>query len=388
MAKSLKDILGYVSLTGSVNATVPDLPNPLPESFRSNVKKVVGNTGRYTRLAPARTPARLNIYNAGAKPVNMQSIGEFDVKCFSQFEEVTLDPTTMFALRNFDNYDLQDRAKDLVAYQVAEFRRRSDHLRNTIDMLALSKGSIWSDADGNLLSSSSGAVTTSTFGIPSGNLGVGLYQYINTFNGNSAYSTGWTGGTVSGGVTTQGSTTTANIPRQLLQMKTISTRQTGYESQIILYGKNIPDILSKNDYMQPYLAREESNFRPSWLKEGDIQPTYSMLGYKWFPAYQSFWNDQNGVAREIVSDDALIFLPAPSQTWWEHMEGQQAVPTNFNPVQTDLSGVNSDFKLIHGRGMYALQQLAQGRLGLTMYGFDNFSPVIKVPEVVYSLLAG
>jgi hypothetical protein len=275
---------------------------------------------------------------------------------------------------------------------VAEFRRRSDHLRNTIDMLALSKGSIWADADGNLLSSSAGAVTTSTFQIPSGNLGVGLYQYINTFNtgvsGYTAYTSGWTGGTVSGGVTTQGSTTTANIPRQLLQMKTISQRQTGYESQIILYGKNVPDILSKNDYMQPYLAREGKNFRPQWLKDGDIQPTYDMLGYQWFPAYQSFWNDQNGVAREIVADDAIIFLPAPSQTWWEHMEGEQAVPTNFNPVQTDLSGVNSDFKMVHGRGMYALQSLSQGRLGLTMYGFDNFSPVIKVPEVVYSLLCG
>lgn len=388
MAKSLRDILGYVSLTGSVNANVPDLPNPLPAAFRSTVKKVAGNTGRYTRLANARTVARLNIYNAGAKPVNMQPVGEFDVKCFSQFEEISLDPTTMFALRNFNDYDLQDRAKDLVAFQVAEFRRRSDHLRNTIDLLALSKGNIWADADGNLLNTSSGAVTTSNFQIPSGNLGVGLYQYINTFYGNSAYSTGWTGGTVSGGVTTPGSTTTANIPRQLLQMKLISQRQTGHESQIILYGRNVPDIISKNDYMQPYLARARDNFRPQWLKDGDIQPTYDMLGYQWFPAYQSFWKDQNGVNQEIVADDALIFLPAPSPTWWEHMEGQQAVPTNFNPVQTDLSGVNSDFKMVSGRGMYALQTLMQGRLGLTMYGFDNFTPVIKVPEVVYSLLAG
>lgn len=388
MAKSLKDILGYVSLTGAVNATVPELPNPLPSAFRSAVKKVVGNTGRYTRLANARTVARFNEYGAGAKPVNMQPVGQFDVKCFSQFEEMFLDPLTVQALRQFDNYDLQERAKDLVAFEVAEFRRRSDHWRNVIDMLALVKGSIYADVDGNLLPSSNGAYTTSTFQIPSGNLGVGLYQYINTFNGNSAYSTGWTGGTVSGGVTTPGSTTTANIPRQLLQMKTISQRQHGYECEIILYGKNIPDIISKNDYMQPYLARARDNFRPQWLKDGDIQPTYDMLGYKWFPIYQGFWKDQNGATQEIVPDDALVFLPAPSSAWWEHMEGEQNVPTNFNPVQTDLSGINNDFKKVHGRGMFALQQLNQGRLALAMYAFDNWTPVIKVPEVVYSLLAG
>lgn len=366
-SKSLRDILGYVSLTGLVNANVPDLPTPLPSAFRSAVKKVEGNTGRYTRLVNARTVARLNKYGAAALPVNMQPIGEFDVKCLSQFESITLDPWTLLALRNFTNYDLQDRAKDLVAFQAAEFRRRSDHLRNTVDMIALSRGKIWYDVDGNLLPSSSGAAVTADFQIPAAQVGATIATFT--------------------GVTGSWHTVSTNIPTQLLEMKRKSQRAHGYESEIILYGKNVPALLSKNDYMQPYLARQETNFRPQWLKDGDIQPSYKMLGYNWYPAYQAFWNDQNGTAQEIVDDNAIIFLPAPAQTWWEHMEGQQLVPTNFNPVQTDLSGVNNDYKMVHGRGMYAVQGI-QPNVSITMYGFDNFTPVIKVPEVVYSLTCG
>jgi len=368
--KSLQDILGYLSLTGSIQANVPDLPRVLPDGFYKGKKNVERDAGRYTRFTSNRTTSRTTVYGAPATTTNLLGVGEKDVKLIHSYESISMDPLILQALRNYTNYDLQSRGKDEVARQVAEFRRRFRNLRNTVMTSAVTTGKVYTDKDGNLLSSSSGAVVTVDFGVPAGQAGDATIATYLAAQG-SGPSGNWT-------------SNTTDIPTQLLSMKQLAQFQHGYEPEIIIYGKNIPGYLAHNDYMQPYLAREPEGFRPNWVTDGDIAPTYDLFGYRWYSGMRAFWKDQNGVTRQIIGDNAIIFLPGPSSDWWENLEGSFLVPKTFQPLG-DLSAANDSFDQVYGQFAYAL---ATGNPpGIQMYMGDTFLPVIKIPEVVYSLTA-
>lgn len=367
---SLSDLFGYVSLTGIVNANVPDLPKPLPDGFYdAAVKKVEGNTGMYTRLVNNRTVSKLVNYGAEPLPRNMVPLGQFPATCFSTAEQMTISPMDYLALRGMNSYDLQNRGAEIIKFQVDNFRRYTDNLRNTIDVLALSRGKVHYNGDtGELLPTSSGATVTADFQIPAAQVGA----TIATFTGVSG---AW-------------SSASTNIPLQITKLKMMAERAHGYVPEIVLYGKNVPSQLALNDYLIEYAAREPQGFRPNWLKEGDLQPTYRYLSMLWYPAYNAFWKDSDGVDREAIDDNAIIFLPKPSTQWWERFEGVQLVPTNYNPQQgADLSGLNMEVKKVYGRGMFGRQNPNTLVPTITMVAFDNQTPVIKVPDAVYSLLS-
>ena len=73
MAKDIRDLLGYVTLTGLIQATTPGVPKVLPERFSSIKKTTVLDQGRYTQVYGNRQTARLAQFGlaaaaAGRKP--------------------------------------------------------------------------------------------------------------------------------------------------------------------------------------------------------------------------------------------------------------------------------------------------------------------------------
>jgi hypothetical protein len=360
MAKSVRDLLGWTSLCGIIKATTDGIPFVLPEGFRKSVGKTIGDTGRYTETRGTRTVARLNQYGAGSKQTAKKQIAIRDVKLLHSLESIQLDPLVLQALRNYDNYDLQDRGKDEVIRQVDGFKTRFDNLRTATSTLALAKGHIWTDSDGNVLPSSSGAVNDFSYNIPAANVGT-----IATVTG------------VPGDMADPAT----NIPKQFRALKQLAIQTSGYRLGCCLYGRNIPEMITDNTYIKDYAAREPVR-REAYLKEGDLTPEYTIEGIKFYPGYEAFFEDKNGVNQKIVDDNALIFFPDPNPDWWDILEGTYEVPTTMNPFADGIAAREA-LKQVYGKFSYAMY--GYDPVGINMYSGDTFFPCIKVPAAVFQL---
>ncbi len=360
MAKAVRDLLGWTSLCGIIKATTDGIPFVLPDGFRKSVGKTIGDTGRYTEVRGTRTVARLNQYGAGSKQTAKKQIAVREVKLFHSYESIQLDPLVLQALRNYDDYDLQERGKDEVIRQVEGFKTRFDNLRTAASTMALAKGYIWTDADGNLLPTSSGAVNTFTYNIPSTN--VGTMAAISGVSGDMA-------------------DPATNVPKQVRAIKQLASRISGYKLGGCLYGRNIPEMFMNNSYIKDYAAREPVR-REAYLKEGDLTPEYTIEGIKFYPGYEAFFEDKNGVNQGIIDDNALIFFPDPDPNWWDILEGTYEVPTTMNP-QTDGVAAREALKQVYGKFNYAMYNYDP--VGINMYSGDTFFPCIKVPAAIFQL---
>lgn len=362
MAGSIQDLLGYQFLTGMIQATVDGIPSVLPKALLNTKSKTLADSGRYTVVTGTRETARLVQYGAPALNQNLKDVSTRDVKLLHSLEAINLNPMILMQLRNYTNYNQMNLGKDEILRQVAGFKKRFENLRTAATTLALVNGSLWFDSNGNLQNSSSGAYETVDFKVPSANQGV-----ISTVVG-------------AGGVWNNAA---SNIPLTLRALRQLATQTTGYDPVNCLYGKNIPDYLTNNNYIKDYLARNPDR-RDKILKTGDLTPDYDLEGVRFFPGYNAFWKDQNGANQTIVGDDDIIFFPEPSQEWWEIIEGSYPVPTNLN-IQSGGWEAMQSFKEVHG--MFSYAKVQDNPSSITMFSGDTFIPVIKVPASVWQLTA-
>src|SRR6185312_2901586 len=184
--KTIQQILGYVSLTGVIQKTKTGIPDNLPAPFQSITKKVLGDAGRYAQVVGTRQAARLAMYGAPAVQRRLKDIENVDVKLMHSYESIKMDPLLLQALRNYDNYDVQQMGIEEVDRQQSEFRRYFDNLRLSAQYSLLANGSIWFDGSGNLLTSSSGAKVTISFQVPAGN-----QNQLNALGAGNIISTSW-----------------------------------------------------------------------------------------------------------------------------------------------------------------------------------------------------
>ncbi len=377
-SESLQDLLGYVTLTGLIQTNVPTLPRVLPAAFYSGTPvKVEGDAGRYTLTTANRTTAKLNRKGAPARPRDLIGVGQRDVKLLSASEFIEMPAIILEALRNPTSYDLQDRGKWEVLRQVKQAKMYPENLRNIAALRAMVKGVIYADVDGNLLNSSANADTTVDFKIPAAQGGGGANVTISDYlAGQTTYGTFPVG---------NWNVTSTDILGQLLSMKQVAQAQHGYEPMNILYGRNIPGYLANNDTTQYFAAHQAGQFTKNYLGTADLKPDYEFGGFNWFNGMNGFQNDQNGTYMKIVGDDDIVFFPNADESWWEWQEGTNDVPTNLQPIQGDLAAAMSNYKKVYGTWAYSIVQHNPVRMEM-FYG-DTFLPIIKNPQVVYTLKA-
>src|ERR1700676_2889679 len=128
-ALTLEQVLGYVYLTGLIQNIKTGIPDVLPPQFQTIKKKTLGIQGRYTRVQGTRTTARLVQYGAPAVRRALKGIDTQDVTLLSAKESFFLNYLALQTLRNYTNYDLQDRGIDEIRRQQLEFRMNFDNLR-------------------------------------------------------------------------------------------------------------------------------------------------------------------------------------------------------------------------------------------------------------------
>lgn len=359
------DLLGYVSLTGMIQATKDGIPDVLPSVYKTKKKEVVADQGRYTVVTGTRSLAKFANYGTKAVPQTNKQIATRDVKLLHSVNSFALDPLQLQSLRGFTSYDNDKSAKDYVTLQLNHYRQLYENLRLATITRVLAHGVIYVDNEGNMLPSSSGATYTHDFGVPAGNKG--------------------TMETVTG-VTGAMSNPATNIPAQIRALKKLAVETTGYELKHCFYGQSIPEYFTNNNYIKEYLAREPMR-RGSILKSGDLEPEYTLEGIKFYPAYTAHYRDHNNSVVRIFGDTSLVFTPDPEEgeeSWYELLEGSYTVPTTIN-IQADPKAAFNSTKQIHGKFAYAAMQMDP--IGLNIIMGDTFMPVIRVPEAIYQLTA-
>lgn len=353
MANNIKDLLGYVSLTGMINAVTPGLPDVLPPAFSNIKKSVVGDAGRYTQITGTRQTSKVTQRGSPARRRSLRNVAIRDAKLLTSFEEMVFDPIVFEALRQYDSYNKAELAGDEVTRQVMNFRMLFTNLRKTAIMMALANGALYIDDDDNLLPTSSGSAYTIDFGMSANNQ--------NQLNGI---------------ITASWDNFSTDIPAQIRALQARALQLTGYPLRYAFYGSNIPSYLTQNNYVMDYLSRNPPMAKP-YLDSAELP---GLFGLTWVPAYEFFFEDNTNTNRVIVDADDVIFTPEPSADWWEILEGSNYVPTTLQ-IQSDAVAVMNSLKEVNGA--YAYGVVIDNPVSVAMRAGDTFLPVIKVPNAVF-----
>lgn len=357
MAKTIEQILHYENLCGMIRNPVNTVPaNVLPPAFMKRGKNISGQTGEYTKVAGNRKTAQLVQYGAPSKQLKLSGVSKIPVNLMHTFHHILHDPKVLVQLQQYDNPAIQSLGEQEVARQTDDFNAYFENLFLSSIYSALRLGAIYFDGEGNLLPSSSGAVVTIDYGIPSGN-----QNQLNVDGTGAVIAADW-------------STNTTDIVGQLIDLKAKAMKLTGYPVMHAFYGKNIYGYFAKNLSIQGIL---QSNPAMSSTFLGGSVP--NICDIQWHPAVDAFFEDSTGTNQTWWGNDTVVFTPDPSPDWWEILNGSYPIPTNVGTIANDPRGVKP--AEVFGRFSYAKQ--LEDPVTIKHNAGDTFLPVIKVPGAVF-----
>lgn len=360
-SKTIQQILGYVPLTGLIQATVSGIPNTLPPGFMKKSRDVLGDQGLYTRVTGERRTARVVKYGASAIEQALRTVATVPVKLIHSFQKQPIPPLVMQQLRQYERYEVQRMGMQEVARQVKEFGQLFGNLRIATVQQVLANGSLYVDAGGGLLPNSSGSSETYSF----------------QMNGNNQNQ-------LNGVIAASWHLAATNIPNQLVVLEQRAAQLTGYPLKYAIYGANVPTYLTQNDYVIEYLARNPE-MKDQWLKNPGVIPQ-GLFGYTWIPAYTYYYYksdvDDTDItqANKIWPDDQITFTPEISEQWWEVLEGSYLVPSTLD-LLPNAQGAMDAMKMVYGP--FAYGQLTHDPPGVCSYMGDTFLPVLRNPDVIF-----
>jgi hypothetical protein len=368
MSRAIQDILGWVALTRAIQKVKDGVPNPFP-NWLFTVKgedKVLGNSVKYHRLYGTKKAARVVKYGAAPRHRPLQDEELVEPKFMHFSEERIFEPLMLTMLRDYESYDNGMKAKRLVANNVQTMATLFQNARIVAVATTLARGNVYVDSDGNLLPTSSGASETYSHQISSTN------NIGSILDGASAGIFGATGG----GSWANNST---NIPLQLRRLQEHAAQQHGYIPRVALYGKNVVEYLSQNDYVLDYMARTPG-LQSVGLKDNTIPS--GLFGFDWQPTWMASYDKDDGTKTALWPSDGVTFMPGPEDqgAFWSMFEGSYEVPTSLN-LMTDATSALNSLKTVYGMGGYGQVTIKPVMVSTVL--FDTFWPAVKLPEALY-----
>lgn len=360
---SLTDVLGAPQLCGVIQGVKTGVPDVFPAGFYQVDKTVERDVGSYFRVTGTRTNAKAVAYGSPSAARQMKGVEEVPVKLVHSAENISFPMADFRGLIRKDSSGsslvIDEKGVQEVGRQVREARKNIDNLKVSMLTSALFQGAIYFDGQGNLLPSSSGARTTTSMQIPSGNTG-----QLNVFGGGAILTAGWqTAGT--------------DIATQALNLKQAAVRKTGYPLKYAFYGKNVPGYLTNNTKLQNFFVRNAAQ-NSQFLTTAEIPNP--LLGFTWLPAYEAFFEDASGNIQSLVGDDQVVFTPEPSTDWLAWLNGTYDVPTALK-VGGDAVDAIGNTMAVGGDFAYAV--LKDDPVSIKMVYGTTTLPVVKVPGAIY-----
>ncbi len=359
---SLQDVLGGPNLCGVIQGTTTGIANAFPPGFYQVDKTVDRDTGTYTRVHGTRTTARMAAYGSPSQQRSLKGVETVPVKLIHTVESILLPVADYMNLLDPDDGSAQARGIQEVTRQVRAFRTNFDNLRVAALTSVLFQGAIYSDGHGNLLPNAAGATTVATFDVPAGHTG----QLDPLRAGTNVLDASW-------------DNAAADIDRQLLNLRQIAARLSGYPLRYAFYGKNVPTYLTGNTKLTNYFVRNAGD-DVSYLSTAEIPSP--LLGFTWVPAYDAFFEDAHGVLQPLVGDDQVAFTPDPTPDWIGWLEGTYPIPTSVGSVAGDAAQ-SLRANVTTAAGLFAYGVLSTDPVTVKMVAGDTFLPVLKVPKAIF-----
>lgn len=359
MAKTLDQILHWTNLTGVIRDPKMGIPSPLPPAFLRPTRRITGNSGTYTKVDGNRKTARLVQYGAPSVRRELAGVSDKPFVALHSFEHVEHDMSVLTMLRNFNNPEVQRQGSQLVAERTVNFRQGFVNLRTAAIFQALFTGANYFDADGNLLNSSSGAVTSVDYAIPSGNK-----AQLDVFGAGDIIAASW-------------ATAGTDIVSHVKNLKQASVKLTGYPLAHAFYGENILGYLLGNTDLSALIAGN-----PGYSQSfAQLEIPNGFLGLNWHPCEEAFYVDDDGSYQELCGGDTVVFTPEPSSDWWEVVEGSYEVPTSIGSIGADATAMLNQFATTYGMFSYAKVLDDPGMIKHN--AGDTFLAIPKVPGAIF-----
>lgn len=369
MALTLEQIIGAESQLGLIEGVKTGIRRPLPDEWFRSSQKVEGNTGKYVKVDGTRETARLVQYGSASRGRVLSGISEVPVNLMHTFEHQAHGPSLLAKLMpgtgeaiNGTPSSSQKMGMFELKRQTELFKQRFENLRTAAVMMALSRGILYFDVNGNLLNTSSGAVVSVDFQVPAGHK-----AQLDWAGSGAIIGASW-------------ATAGTDILTDMEQIHEAAESETGYPIEVAIYGKNVLKYLVGNTSLAS-LITGGSNADANAFARRMIPDGFLNVG-KWIPAPSTSFADNDGTYQKIVPDDTIVFCPQPDPSWFDVLEGTFPVPTGTGNVREDVVAVLSDLKLVTGMFNYA----AISRIdppGVVQYSGDTFLPVLKVPKAIF-----
>lgn len=354
MSKSLESILNFKNLTGIIQNPAGGVPNLLPPQFTQRGRTVQGKSATWFEVAGNRQTARLVQKGSPSVRRSLKGVAERSATMLHTHEHIIHDSEVLLQLKNMDNPMVQDFGAQTIATETAQAGFYVDNLLTSAATSVLAKGAIYFDGAGELLPTSSGAVTTVDFSVPANNQ--------NQLNG--IIGTTW-------------ATATVDVLGDIQAIQDVAVQTTGYPLQYAFYGSNILGYLINNDAVQELLKTRVD--LAGGFMQGQIPNGFMNLN--WVPMRQAFFNDSTGTNQTWFGGDQITFTPAPSADWWEVFQGTHAIPTSIGNIASDAMAAASNVAVVGGKFSYA--KVIDDPVGIEHHYGDTVLPTLKVPGAIY-----
>lgn len=360
---TIEQLLGLPALMALVEQTTNGLPQEdfLPKSMKTTTREVIGNQVQAVLVKGQRKVSRLIQYNAAPVGGTLETIARGDWIAMHTSEELDIDPVTFQRLRNYENWQEQKLGAEEIARQVGLFVKKQENLVSSVTLLMFANGVVYSDIFGNLTPTSVTNGYTYTMDIPASHQGQLPYPT------NPIVTIPW-------------NNPTADIPDDIRKIKFAALQSTGYKPTIGMYGINLPSYMQVNSYCMEYLSRNDA-MNAAFMSNNAIPQGFLDI-MSWIPAWEGFWEDQNGNYQQIWGNDLVTFLPEPQKYWYEMIQGSMQVPKTID-ILTNVEAAMANIELVYGKFIYA--HLQQKPIRLTTVMGNTFLPTIKVPDAIWQL---
>lgn len=202
--------------------------------------------------------------------------------------------------------------------------------------------------------SSSGAVETIDFQIPSGNKST-----LDMLGGGALIST-WND--------------TVNIPSQLLAVKKAMQQLNGYTPTNIVCKSPLWDTVVNNDYVIQQGGSAQEPFK-SFEMDGDgniVAVLRGMPWLKWHVLDHGLEIGTSGTYTDLIENGKFFMFPDPGKEWCQYLDGPEVV----------TRGPGHNAPRVREFGTYAYAHPRHDPSGWSMYAGHNGIPQLTVPSAV------
>jgi hypothetical protein len=356
---NVNEVLSWVPLTEAVQVVKGGLPTVAPEEFWTLTEEASGTKIRFIEYNGQRGSARIAPAGAPPRPTGKLTLDDKAIIMISAIEEMDFTEELQNILCDWEAYQPQQAwALRQMAYQGEALRQLIENLEIATVLMSLAYGSVYYDAAGNILPSSSGAALTVAQGVPANNIG----QLDGLLNGDWSDS----------GFDIPTFVTQKLVPRSLAD--------TNYRAETAFYGSNIAGYIKNNSFTKR-IWDYQPRFADHYANTGQILDGF--LDMKWVPMANAYFLDQNNTAQFIWPGDRICFMPKVTNSVYTMYHGSTKVPTTWGILPDAAAMLKSYAEKFH-RYRFAYSPVSSVAKLIDVVG-TKFFPRWKVPGSTYLL---